>query len=143
MSSIPDLIMAGLNSVDGANIFTQLLHQQGLSPDQFWKPPVDIINDETTLTVYMDIPGIPSDTLSVDFFNNKLEISGQRHKPYTNFLSKEIVYGNFERKITLPISVTNSNSVTVTAKDGVLKVVINKSNEERNRFSVSINSNNT
>ena len=140
MSSLPEIIMAGLNSIDSTNIFSQILHQQGLNPEFFWKPPVDIINDETNIIVYVDIPGIATEDLQIDFLNNKVEISGERIKPYNTHISKEIIYGSFNRKIILPISVTNSNSVNVTAKDGVLKIVINKEIEERNRFSVSINS---
>jgi HSP20 family molecular chaperone IbpA len=141
MSTLPEIIINTLNSIDGSNIFSQILHQQGLNPELFWKPPVDIINEESNIIVYVDIPGISTDDLYIDFLNNKIEISGERIKPYNKHINKEIVYGNFNRKIILPINVTNSNSVNVTAKNGVLKIVINKELEEKNKFSVSVNSN--
>ena len=48
------------------------------------------------------------------------------------------MYGSFERKITLPISVTSSESVTIKSENGVLIISIDKVREERNRFSVRV-----
>ena len=120
-----------------SQIFNSFLQQRNAG---HLNPPVDIINDTTTLKIFMDIPGINPDSLDVDFYNNKIEISGERERPWTTTIPtrKEITYGDFTKKIIIPISVTNKASVVLVAKNGVLIITIDKTIEERNRFSIKV-----
>jgi HSP20 family protein len=145
MTSLPEIIHNGINTFEETsntsigNIFHTLFNQHGLNHEQFWKPPVDIIDSVDHITIYMDIPGITPSKLNVDFYNNQIKISGLREKPYSTSPSKnEIMYGEFIKKLTLPISVTNKESVIISAENGVLSIIINKANEEKNRFSLNI-----
>lgn len=106
---------------------------------RIFNPHIDMIDNETTTTLYLDIAGVNPNSIDVDFFNNKIHISGTKEKPYTDIpLKKEIAYGNFKKIITIPLSVINKNSVKVIYKYGVLKITIDKTNEEVNRFSIDV-----
>jgi len=147
MESLPEVIFNNIRSLedgtgtDFTRVLSSLLQQQGVGMDSLYKPPTDMVDDGENFIIYIDIPGINPDNIGVDFYNNKVEVSGDRIKPYEDFIKKEIIYGSFKRLITIPISVTNRDSVSVSASNGVLKIIINKLNEERNRFSVRINDN--
>jgi len=143
---LSELLINNINSLEngaGANfgqIFSSFL-QQGVGSEYNYTPPIDLIDDGDNIIIYVDIPGINPNTVAIDFYNNKIEICGERTKPYNEFIKKEIIYGTFKRKITIPISVTNRDSVTVSASYGVLKININKTKEEKNKFSVTISEN--
>lgn len=149
MESLSDIIMNNISRLEDTNevnlgqIFNNFLQQQGVNRENFYKPPTDVIDDGRNIIIYIDIPGINPSNLKIDFFNNKIEVAGERVRPYTDFIRKEIIYGDFNRKITIPISVTNKDSVSVSANNGVLKININKTIEEKNKFSIKINDDNT
>lgn len=107
-----------------------------------WHPNVDIVDTQNNLYVYAELPGVVEDSISVDFFNNRLSISGNKIKKYSVPPTKhEITYGTFNRKIILPLSVTNQSNVIVKYRNGVLKLTIDKKKEEQNRFRLGVNSN--
>ena len=149
--SLPSLLSQGISMIDGqvppnnlTGILTEYLQNRGVNMNEIWSPAIDLVEDEETIYVYINVPGVKSDSIHVDFFNNKVIVKGERVKLYEDnctIRKSEIIYGNFERTVILPISVTSSASVTVNANDGVLEIKINKTNEELNRFSVRVTSN--
>ena len=102
---------------------------------------VDIVNEEKILTIYAEIPGIKKDKINIEFFNNKLTISGIKEKNYFSTQYPEILYGKFERNVLLPFSITKKESVNVQYDLGVLIIKIDKTIEEKNRFGIKINEN--
>jgi len=146
--SLPELVSHGISLMEGRNpgniagTLSNFLNSQGVIINNIW-PAIDITENSTTINVYVDIPGVKPDSIDVVFFNNRIDVKGERKRPFsddTTLRKHEIVYGRFECKVILPISVTNRESVSITAKNGVLLISINKVTEERNRFSVRINS---
>ena len=135
------MVMQGLGNLSENDIATTLqnvLHEQNLIYSQ---PQLDLVETDTECILYIDVPGIEKDSIDVDFYNSKMEITGDRVKPYeTQAKKNEVVYGKIHRKITLPISVTSSQSVTSSCKNGVLTIRISKANEEKNRFTIKVNS---
>jgi HSP20 family protein len=104
-----------------------------------WLPPVDIVDTKNNLYVYIELPGVSDESIGVDFFNNKLSISGEKIKRYVAPPFKhEMIYGKFNRKIILPMSVTNQENVNVKYENGVLTLLIDKKKEEHNRFRIGI-----
>lgn len=101
-----------------------------------YKIPVDIVNDVNYFYLYIEIPGVQKENIDVDFYNNKLTITIEKTRSYEEPEVSEIKYGKFERVFTLPICVTKKESVSVSYTNGVLKVRINKTIEEENKFSV-------
>lgn len=107
-------------------------------------PPCDVAENENDIVIYIDVPGIDKNTINVDFNNNKMTVTGNREKPYDFIASRaEILYGQFEKKITLPMSITNRSNVRVSLKNGILKIHIDKAAEGQHGFNVRLDSNHT
>jgi len=102
-----------------------------------YKIPVDIVNDEKSIQIYAEAPGVQKDKILVDFYNNKLTISFEKTRRYDPEVP-EITIGTFERTINLPICVTKKESVVVSYADGILHIKIDKLLEEENKFSVKL-----
>jgi HSP20 family molecular chaperone IbpA len=145
--SLPQLVSHGISLLEGRHpnnitgVLTEFLQSQGVNMNEIWSPAVDIAENDVSVFVYINIPGVKSNSIDVDFFNNRIDIKGERHRPFldeTTVLKNEIIYGRFESKIMLPISVTDRRSVSIKTEDGVLMIIINKAREERNRFSVRV-----
>jgi HSP20 family molecular chaperone IbpA len=101
--------------------------------------PIDIVNEEQTIYIYAELPGIKKESIDIDIYNNKLTIIANRTKPYEEPEVSEIKSGHMERTLTLPICVTRKETVSVNLNDGILKIKINKLIEEENKFSVKPN----
>ena len=142
-----NLIQQSINAL-GDNLnssFSDFLQLQGINTSQLWKPEIDVSETEHTIFVQMIMAGVETESVDVSFFNNSINIKGER-KPHpltlvinSVQLSKEIIYGKFERKIILPISVTNRNSVKIDVNNGILTILIDKTNESLNKFSIKLN----
>lgn len=141
--SLSQIVAHGLSLMEGnesnnfSDVFSDLLHSQS------YIPSVDIIDKRTEINIYLNVPGVKPETIDVNFYNNIINVKAQRVRPYINtecsIFKNEIIYGIFERNIGIPISVTNRDSVRISLSDGVLFICIDKSIEERNRFSVRLN----
>jgi HSP20 family protein len=47
------------------------------SPDAFLRPPVDVIEDASGITLLADLPGVPKDKLSIQLETDSLTIEGE------------------------------------------------------------------
>lgn len=104
-------------------------------------PSCDVAENEEEILVYLDVPGIDKNTVDVDIHNNKMVVTGTRNKPYDLIARRnEIRYGDFQKRITLPMSVTNRDNVKVNLKNGVLKIRIDKVSEGEHGFHVRLDS---
>jgi HSP20 family protein len=97
-------------------------------------PPVDVYEDDHTITLQAEIPGITEKDLDVRMENNILTISGERklenEEKKENFHRIERQYGRFTRSFTLP-SVVDPESVNADFENGVLKITIAKREETK------------
>ena len=101
---------------------------------------IGFINDN--LYNYVELPGVVENSIGIDFFNNKISISGEKIKQHeVPYYKYEIVYGKFNRQINLPLSVTNKENVNVKYENGVLILIIDKKKEEQHRFCLGVNKN--
>jgi HSP20 family molecular chaperone IbpA len=141
------LIQNGLNLLDGnvnATLLSNLqdiLYSQGINTNQLWRPAIDLIDRHNDILLYVYLPGVGRESISVDFFNDIVCIKGEREFiNVSNVVSRsqEIVYGEFERRIRLPMSITRRESVTIMFENGVMLVTINKNVENSNRFSLTL-----
>tara|TARA_B100001996_G_C18464344_1_gene517378 strand:- start:265 stop:720 length:456 start_codon:yes stop_codon:yes gene_type:complete len=146
MATLPEVLQNSIHLLE-TNLNTSFAEQLGdmLNNNSgrgefLWRPPVDMFETETHVKIYANVAGINADNMNVDFFNNVVVITGERNFPNQeenmSQRQREIIYGKFKRNITLPLSVTNRDSVSVVIKDGVLSIIIDKSLETANRFSV-------
>ena len=92
-------------------------------------PPVDIYEDEHSIQLKLEVPGIDQKALDVKVENNVLTVSGERkfekEEKEENFHRIERRYGSFFRAFTLPNTVDTEN-VQASYNAGVLKLELKK-----------------
>ena len=97
-------------------------------------PPVDIYEDEHTIAVKMEVPGIDEKDIDVRIENTTLIVHGERkiekEEKEENFRRVERQYGSFTRSFTLPSSV-DSGQVSANYDKGVLKISLAKKAEAK------------
>jgi HSP20 family protein len=97
-------------------------------------PPVDIYEDEHSIQLKLEVPGIDQKDLDVKVENNILTVSGERkfekEEKEENFRRVERRYGSFTRSFTLPNTV-NADDVSADYNDGVLKIRLGKRAEAK------------
>jgi len=97
-------------------------------------PPVDIYEDEHSVQLKLEVPGIDQKDLDVKVENNVLTVSGERkfekEEKEENFRRLERRYGSFTRSFTLPNTV-NPEDVSADYNNGVLKIRLGKRAEAK------------
>jgi len=97
-------------------------------------PPVDIYEDEHTIAVKMEVPGIDEKDIDVRIENATLTVHGERkiekEEKEENFRRVERLYGSFTRSFTLPSSV-DTGQVSAHYDKGVLKISLAKKAEAK------------
>ena len=97
-------------------------------------PPVDIYEDEHTITLKIEVPGIDEKDIDVRIENNTLTVHGERkiekEEKEENFRRVERQYGSFTRSFTLSNSV-DPEQVSAHYDKGVLKINFAKKAEAR------------
>ena len=97
-------------------------------------PPVDIYEDEHTITLKLEVPGIDEKDIDVRIENNTLTVHGERkiekEEKEENFRRVERQYGSFTRSFTLPSSV-DTGQVSADYEKGVLKINLAKKAEAK------------
>ena len=97
-------------------------------------PPVDIYEDEHTIAVKMEVPGIDEKDIDVRIENNTLTVHGERkiekEEKEENFRRVERQYGSFTRSFTMPSSV-DPGQVSAHYDKGVLKIRLAKKAEAK------------
>jgi HSP20 family protein len=95
-------------------------------------PPVDIYEDEHTITLKLEVPGIDEKDIDVRIENNTLTVYGERkfekEEKEENFRRVERRYGSFTRSFILPSSVDPAQ-VSADYVKGVLKIKLTKKAE--------------
>ena len=97
-------------------------------------PPVDIYEDEHTITLKLEVPGIDEKDIDVRVEGNTLTVHGERkiekEEKEENFRRVERQYGSFTRSFTLPSSVDPAQVIANYDK-GVLKINLAKKAEAK------------
>ncbi|MCX8124731.1 MAG: Hsp20/alpha crystallin family protein [Spirochaetes bacterium] len=97
--------------------------------DSAWVPTVDVEEDEKSIHVRAEIPGIDEKDLNVTLEDNVLTISGEkkeeRKEENKRYVLAERRFGSFKRSISLPSEV-KADSAKATFKNGVLTIDFEK-----------------
>jgi len=97
--------------------------------DRRFMPAIDVSEDENSLTLTAEIPGMTKDELEVTVENGVLTLKGEKKEEETkegkDYLRVERRYGQFERRLRLPEYV-DATKVEATYKDGVLRLTMPK-----------------
>lgn len=98
-------------------------------------PRTNLLDNGETFEIYAEVPGIRAEDLDIKIQGNYLEISGNRtvtapegYKVHKNERSGS----SFSRSFTLPEDV-DADKVDATLKDGILHLVLSKSEAARPR----------
>ncbi|MFN2424853.1 MAG: Hsp20/alpha crystallin family protein [Candidatus Binatia bacterium] len=90
-----------------------------------WAPPLESFLRDGELVVRMDVPGIDPGDLDISIEGDRLNVKGERKSSREEDKAgrsyREVVYGAFERTVTLPWDV-DPNTIKATCKDGVLEI---------------------
>jgi HSP20 family protein len=97
-----------------------------------WRPSVDTYEEDDTIVINAELPGVNKDDVSIDIKDNVLTIKGVRNYEQKveeeNYYRRERCYGKFHRAFTLPDAV-DPNKIEASYKNGVLKIKIPKAEE--------------
>jgi|SRR5438105_7901580 len=107
-------------------------------------PAVDIYEDENSLNLKLEVPGIDQKDLDIQLENNTLTVRGERkfehEEKEENFHRIERRYGSFARSFTLPNTVDTEN-VQANYENGILKIKLVKRAEAKpKQIKVSVGS---
>lgn len=99
-----------------------------------WAPAVDLYEDHDQFVVKVELPGMKKEDIEISLHQGNLVISGER-KHETNgegadMSRAERYFGRFQRALALPKPV-NAGNVTATYKDGILTVLLPKTEESK------------
>ena len=101
-----------------------------------WRPPVDIIDTEAAIVIFVEIPGVDKEAVAIEVKENVLAISGERTVDDAlgngSYMRSERVFGKFARSFALPAMIP-TDKITASFKDGVLKITIPKPEQEQPR----------
>jgi HSP20 family protein len=92
-------------------------------------PALNIWDDGQRICAEAEVPGFKMDDLEVSVVGNQLTIKGRREfstEKDATYHRRERRTGEFTRTLTLPVEI-NAEKVEATLKDGVLTVVMPKS----------------
>ena len=107
--------------------------EESLSNTSF-APPVDVYEDEHSVNLKIEVPGVDERDLDVRIGNNVLTVHGERKfekdEKEENYRRVERQYGSFTRTFTLPSTVETEN-ISANYDKGVLKIKLAKKAEAK------------
>jgi HSP20 family molecular chaperone IbpA len=81
--------------------------QQGAGRAPSWEPPIDVLETDRELLIFVALPGVDPDQVAAVIEDGMLVISGQRILPAelrdAHIHRLELPQGRFERRIGLPV----------------------------------------
>jgi HSP20 family protein len=91
-----------------------------------WWPTMDVVESEDEYTVYVDVPGVKAEDVTIELEDQVLTISGAR-VPTSNVdpVQAERPYGSFVRTLRVPKGV-DGDKIAADYNDGVLQLHVPK-----------------
>lgn len=114
---------------DVGRVVGTLLREGATNGAERWVPSLDVWETNDEFVYAFDLPGIPKDTISIEFDDGSLTVSAERERSekveQDRIYRFESRYGSFARTIGLPQGVAESD-IRADHKDGVLEVHVTK-----------------
>jgi HSP20 family protein len=109
--------------------------EESTIPARYYVPQTDIFEDENSLTVVMEMPGVAKDALSVDIENDQLRVEGKID--FKNYETLEPVYteynvGHYKRAFSLSNKV-DQEKITAILSEGLLTLTLPKAEDVKPR----------
>jgi HSP20 family protein len=113
--------------------FGNFANEESLTQGSF-VPPVDVYEDEHSIQLKMEVPGIEEKDIDIRLENNLMTVRGERQfskeTKEENYHRIERRYGSFSRSFTLPNTV-NPEDVKADYDKGVLTIRLGKRAEAK------------
>jgi HSP20 family protein len=133
LNRILDEAFAGMPSLEG-NVVTST-----------WFAPTDVTEDENTLRITLELPGVDPADVRLSIENNVLTIRGEKKQELEENNERvhrsERTYGMFERTFVLPNTV-DPDKIEARYENGVLYVAVTKAERAKPR-EIRVNSSTT
>ena len=108
----------------------------GDTEEAVWAPRVDLAENDHAYLVQLDVPGMNTEDLEVNFQDGSLSISGDRKKEEASeeagYVRVERRFGRFYRSFDLPKTV-DASKIEAKYENGVLSIRIPKAEESKPR----------
>lgn len=119
--SLPEVVLTAVKHlIDNGGDFSNTPRP----PATVWKPRYDLIRTQTSTTIYVELPGVRTESVEVTVEEKVITVSGSRSPPYSeNPESRGILYGEFSVRIPLPIILDPRDSIQMDYKDGILQIL--------------------
>ncbi len=102
--------------------------------ETYWAPPLDIEENDESIVVRVELPGMSRDDIKISLSGDTLTIAGERkqesEKKGRTYYRVERAYGKFQRTVTLPAEV-EGDKAKASYKAGVLELVLPKSEKSK------------
>jgi HSP20 family protein len=96
-----------------------------------FNPRIDISEDNDSINVVAEIPGVKKENVKITLQDNILTIEGEKkkeeEKKEKNYYRSERVFGSFKRSFTLPTEV-DADNVEAKFENGMLNIRLKKLN---------------
>jgi len=104
-------------------------------PARFYQPNTDIFEDEGSLTLVMEMPGVLKDNVDITIEKNVLDVEGKID--FSKYEDLEPVYteynvGHYKRSFSLSSKIDQSK-ISADMNDGLLTLVLPKAEEAKPR----------
>lgn len=96
-------------------------------------PPFDVIEMDEQVVILVEIAGMQADDFSITMRNDRLTISGVRHKPPFNaraFHQVEIGFGEFRIDVAIPWTI-QVEAINAAYHEGFLQIELPRKKEMR------------
>jgi HSP20 family protein len=103
---------------------------------QFWVPSSDILENDDSIKIYLDLPGMRHEDLDIKLVDsNTLVVKGERKiqdQDGSRYIRLERFSGNFTRSFLLTSSV-DPEKIDASFKNGVLEIILPKKESAKTR----------
>lgn len=108
----------------------------------WFKPSLDVASNDDEYSVKVELPGIDSGDISIEYTSNTLKIKGEKRQEKEekekDYYRVERSYGSFQRILDIPED-ADADNITSSYKDGVLSITIpRKMLEKKDTKSIEI-----
>jgi HSP20 family molecular chaperone IbpA len=109
--------------------------QETTVPARFYQPNTDIFEDEGSLTLVMEMPGVRKENVDITIEKNVLDVEGKID--FTQYQDLEPVYteynvGHYKRSFSLSSKI-DQGKISAEMDDGLLTLVLPKAEEAKPR----------
>jgi len=116
------------------NVKNEVKQNENIETYAVLNPRTDIVENQNEITIFAEMPGVGEKGVSVSFEDNVITLSGKIHMPQFSseykIAREEIYEGTYERSFSI-LSDINVNGISAKIKDGVLKVILPKSEKAK------------